>query len=147
MAVFECFSGNPLFSQMIKKVWCIIICYFSLSICYSQKTDTSNGKFQAFSPNQNSKIDSSTDLKIILFDSLRVTIYSHTRLRQNTFEQLKNYLDHSSIKFDNTNVLVLTTQMTDMKYYDPLINFLHLYNFHSIVSKRAPDTWDAMKPL
>jgi hypothetical protein len=108
---------------MKKRLVCIIICCFCLAFCYSQKGDSLNGKGQAV-----------TKIHFILFDSVMVVINDPTRLRINSLEQLGIYLDHSSIPFENTDAIIATSQMTDMRYYDPLKNFLQRYKFHSVIS-------------
>ncbi len=120
---------------MWKRFVCIILCYFSVTLCYSQKEDTFNGKGHAVAVYTNPRKDSLTKLNFILFDSVIVTMYGQTRLRINSLEQLGIYLDHSTIKFENTDVIIITTQMTDMKFYDPLKNFIQRYKVHSIISK------------
>jgi hypothetical protein len=108
---------------MKKKFVCIIVCCLSLAFCYSQKGD-------------------SLKLHFILFDSVMVVINGQTRLRINSLEQLGIYLDHSSIPFEKTEAIIATSQMTDMRYYDPLKNFLQRYKFHAVISNpvtlRAP---------
>ncbi len=100
---------------MKKRFACIIVCYFSLAFCYSQKGD-------------------SLKLRFILFDSVMVVINGQTRLRIHSLEQLGIYLDHSSIPFEKTDAIIATSQMTDMRYYDPLKNFLQRFKFHSVIS-------------
>ena len=63
-----------------------------------------------------------------------VVINGQTRLRINSLEQLGIYLDHSPIPFDKTDAIIATSQMTDMRYYDPLKNFLQRYRFHAVIS-------------
>jgi hypothetical protein len=100
---------------MKKRIVWTIVCFFSLAFCYSQKGD-------------------SLKLHFILFDTNMVVINGQTRLRITSLEQLGIYLDHSSIPFDKTDAIIATSQMTDMRYYDPLKNFLQRYRFHALSS-------------
>jgi hypothetical protein len=119
---------------MKKRFYCIIFCYFSAAFCYSQKGDSLHGKGLAVNSNISPGKDSLSKLNFILFDSVMVVIYGQTRLRINSLDQLRKYLDHSAIKFDSTDAIITTSQMTDMRFYDPLKNFIQQYKFHAIVS-------------